>query len=205
MGGTFDPVHQGHLQGALDVSEALKGADVYLMPTKIPVHKTPPKTSIEDRQAMLELAIVDYPQIKLDLRELNAVSNSYTIDTLTQLRAEYTENSALIMVIGMDSFNSLPTWKSFEKFLDLCNIIVLQRPNYEVVKNAFHRHLLAHRVIDAAELREAPAGKLLFLQQTPIDVSATEIRQQFQLQNHSKQLPAKVVDYIQEHHLYTQM
>lgn len=205
MGGTFDPIHCGHLQGARQVSQLLSSDSIYLLPAKVPVHKTAPQVSTAARIAMLEIAIVPFPEIHLDLREVHSATESYTIDTLKQLRADLGEQHPLIMVIGMDSFTTLPDWRGYKQFLSLCHIIVLQRPNYQLVQSPEHHSLMQQRIDNSDELKTSSAGKLLFFQQPPLNISASEIRLQLQKSLTPELLPSAVADYIKQHQLYSSM
>ena len=205
MGGTFDPVHCGHLQGAREVCQLLDTDSIYLLPAKVPVHKTAPHTSTAARLAMLEIAIAPFPEIHLDLREVHSGADSYTLDTLKQLRAELGAQTPLIMVIGMDSFSTLPSWRGYRQFLSLCHIIVLQRPSYQLAESPEHHSLMQQRTESSDELKTSSAGKLLFYQQSPLNISASEIRQQLQKSLTPELLPSAVADYIKQHQLYKSM
>ena len=206
MGGTFDPVHCGHLQAALDVSKLLKGADVHLLPAKVPVHKAQPSTQVEQRISMLQLAIEDYSTLKLDLREIRSLNPSFTIDTLCQLRKELPAKVPLVMVIGMDSYQTLSQWKDNERFLQYCHLIVLQRPQYEmhlgqqaVDQACVYRAPIASQI---EQLLASPNGMVYFFEQAPIDISASEIRKQIVNSETPNLLPPKVAQYINMHQLY---
>ncbi|EPJ44110.1 MAG: hypothetical protein OFPII_37700 [Osedax symbiont Rs1] len=211
MGGTFDPVHQGHIQGALQVSALFDNNAVHLLPAKIPVHKSAPTTSVEQRIEMLQLVVDKTAELQLDLREINRAEQSFTIDTLKQLRRELGATTPLVMVIGMDSFSSLPQWRDSRQFLGYCHILVLQRPPYVDLNDAHkqgkaeleqHREFFAQRIFDVKKLSSAAGGCLYFYQQPPIAISASEIRQQIKNKKHSYLLPIAVANYINQHHLY---
>lgn len=202
MGGTFDPIHQGHLQGALDVSEQLKYCTVHILPTKAPVHKQRPQTSVEQRIAMIEMAIEDYPILQLDRREVDAQEASFTINTLLRLRGELGEKEPIVMIIGMDSFITLPTWHRASEFLGLCHIVVLQRPNYQYVETASLLPYLDARNQDKENLLSKNAGQVFFLEQPLVDISATQIRQNEGAAIASSLLPDIVNNYIEKHKLY---
>jgi len=208
MGGTFDPVHKGHVRGALHVSKLFNNAIVHLLPTKIPVHKAAPSTSNTQRLDMLNLVAAQYKNIAVDVREIESSCASYTIETLKQLRCELGASISLVMVIGMDSFLTLPSWREYEKFLGLCHILVLQRPNYEmeseseVERGEQQQFLMQHRAKDAQQLCNNSAGKLLFFEQPTTDVSASEIRKRVGCRQNSDLLPVEVANYIDQHGLY---
>jgi len=206
MGGTFDPVHKGHVRGALHVSKLFNNAIVHLLPTKIPVHKAAPSTSNAQRLDMLDLVAAQYKNIAVDVREIESPSESYSIDTLKQMRIEAGSSVSLVMVIGMDSFLTLPSWREYEKFLGLCHILVLQRPNYEIDSESKsdeqHQLLMLNRTKDVQQLCNSSAGKLLFFEQPTTDVSASEIRTQVENRQKSDLLPIEVANYIDQHGLY---
>jgi nicotinate-nucleotide adenylyltransferase len=206
MGGTFDPVHKGHVRGALHVSKLFNNAIVHLLPTKIPVHKAAPSTSSAQRLDMLNLVAAQYKNIAVDVREIESACASYTIDTLKQLRSELGASKSLVMVIGMDSFLTLTSWREYEEFFGLCHILVLQRPNYEieseVERGEQYQLLMQHRAKDAQQLCNSSAGKLLFFEQPTTDVSASEIRMQVGCRQNSDLLPIEVANYIDQHGLY---
>ena len=201
MGGTFDPIHCGHLQAAQAVSELLHNADVHLLPAKTPVHKAQPSTQVEQRISMLQLAVEDYPQLKLDLREIRAVNPSFTIDTLRQLRRELAQDIRVVMVIGMDSYQTLGMWKNSESILKYCHIIVLQRPQYEIQpgQGAVYQAPIANSI---EQMLATTHGSVYFFEQAPVDISASEIREQIINSETPNLLPLKVAQYINTHQLY---
>jgi len=202
MGGTFDPIHQGHLQGALDVSKELDSCVVHLLPTKVPVHKELPQTSVEQRITMIEMAIKDFPKLQLDRREVDSQEASYTISTLLRLREELGEKESIVMIIGMDSFITLPSWYCASQFMSLCHIVVLQRPNYQYQETIELEPYLAARNQDKKDLLSKNAGQVFFLEQPPVDISATQIRQNSEATIASSLLPEIVNHYIEKHKLY---
>lgn len=199
MGGTFDPIHSGHIEGALQVSKLLNDTLVHLLPAKVPVHKAAPSTSPQQRIEMLKLAVAEYPLIDLDLREINSPEDSFTIHTLTQLRAQHSESS-IIMVIGMDSYHTLAKWHESDRFLSLCHILVLQRPQYQSETGRFEPD--SALAVNPEELLNTPSGKVFFFEQKPVDISASEIRQQVSNSLSTYLLPPKVAEYINQHQLY---
>ena len=126
LGGTFDPVHFGHLRTGLDVVEQLGLAQLRLMPCAIPPHRIEPVASASERRLMLELAIKNHPKLVVDDRELSREGPSYTVDTLHSLREDYPDN-ALFVLMGTDAFCSLPTWSRWQQILELAHIVVMQR------------------------------------------------------------------------------
>lgn len=204
-GGTFDPVHEGHLAIARS-AHAVLDATIHLMPAADPPHRPPPGASALDRVAMLELALRDEAGLALDLREQRLGGCSWSIDTLHALRTEIGDNAPVALLVGADSFASLATWKSWRELFDLTHFVVASRPG-----NPDHAGLpvelqamLAGRVVDATgPLLAAPAGRVLWLKQSLQPHSATAIRARIASGEPWRQwVPAAVADYIQAHRLY---
>lgn len=204
-GGTFDPVHDGHLAIAR-AAHALLDARVDLMPAADPPHRPAPGASALDRVAMLELALRDEAGLALDLRELRRSGRSWSIDTLRALRTEIGDQAPVALLLGADSFAGLATWKSWHELFALTHFVVASRPG-----NPDHAGLapeleamLAGRAVDSpASLRAVPAGQVLWLQQPLQWHSATAIRARIAAGEPWRQwVPAAVADYIQAHRLY---
>jgi nicotinate-nucleotide adenylyltransferase len=201
MGGTFDPVHVGHLRIALDVCDAFDAATVSLMPCYQPVHREAPVASAADRLAMLTLAIAGCPQLAVDDLELVRAGPSYTVDTLAELRARLGADAPIAIVIGADAFAGFTTWKAWQQIPGLAHIIVVSRPGYQIA--ASPPDMSARPVDDPALLQGSAAGGLLRLSLTMLDVSSTEIRQRL-MQGKSVKclLPDPVIHYIESRGLY---
>lgn len=200
MGGTFDPVHYGHLRAALEVTELFKLDQLKLIPCARPSHRNQPQTPDYMRADMLALAIKHYANLSLDTRELHRPGKSYTVDTLASLREELPEHP-LLLFIGTDAFNQLTSWYQWQRLFDYAHIVVLARPNTELpTLNAFCQQRLAQQ---RDELSQHLAG-LLYLQTiTQLDISATAIRQLIaQGKNPGFLLPDAVIEYIHQHRLY---
>jgi nicotinate-nucleotide adenylyltransferase len=176
FGGTFDPVHLGHLSVAWEAAELLD-AEVRLLPASVPPHRTAPIASAEQRVAMLRAALQGQSRLTLDTRELQRSGPSYTIDTFIELRAEQGERP-LVLLIGADAFAGLPSWHRWRELFDVAHIGVLSRPGIEAVLSDELQEMIAgRRVDDAAALRHVSAGKLIELAVTPLEISATRIRE----------------------------
>ncbi|HWX67251.1 MAG TPA: nicotinate-nucleotide adenylyltransferase [Rhodanobacter sp.] len=176
FGGTFDPVHLGHLSVAWEASELLD-AEVRLLPASVPPHRPPPSATAQQRVAMLHAALQGQSRLTLDTRELERSGPSYTIDTLIELRAEQGERP-LVLLIGADAFAGLPSWHRWRELFEVTHIGVLSRPGVEAVLPDELLQMMAGRhVDDAAALRDVPAGKLIELAVTPLEISATRIRE----------------------------
>src|SRR5579885_3221529 len=129
LGGTFDPVHLGHLRAAWEAGEALD-AEVRLIPTNVPPHRPAPVANAQQRAAILRAALTGQDRLKLDTRELDRAGPSYTFDTLTSLREEIGAQRALVVLLGADAFAGLPSWHRWRELLDLAHIAVLTRPGH---------------------------------------------------------------------------
>jgi nicotinate-nucleotide adenylyltransferase len=176
FGGTFDPVHLGHLSVAWEAAELLD-ADVRLMPASVPPHRPAPTADAAQRTAMLRAALQEQSRLALDTRELERSGPSYTIDTLTELRAEQGDRP-LVLLMGADAFAGLPMWHRWHELFDVAHIGVLSRPGVEaILPAALEAEVAARRVADADVLRSLPAGKLIELAVTPLEISATRIRE----------------------------
>ncbi|WP_158753671.1 nicotinate-nucleotide adenylyltransferase [Dyella sp. S184] len=176
FGGTFDPVHLGHLSVAWEASELLD-AEVRLMPASVPPHRAPPMASAVQRVAMLRAALQGQSRLTLDTRELERSGPSYTIDTLIELRAEQGERP-LVLLIGADAFAGLPGWHRWRELFEVAHIGVLSRPGVEAgFPDELQQVVANRRVQHAAALRHTGAGKLIELAVTPLEISATRIRE----------------------------
>lgn len=203
-GGTFDPIHQGHLQSALYVQQYCQLDRLELIPCHIPPHRAHPGVSSEHRAAMVRLAIAPYPQLTLNLLELEKNSPSYTIETLELLRAKY-PNDTLLFVIGMDSLTQFHSWFRFQDILKLCHLLVCQRPGYQPELAETTALLAEHQLQTVSDLHIQTAGGILLLPNPLLDVSATAIRKSLQQPDipPSELLQIDAVSaYIKAHQLY---
>jgi nicotinate-nucleotide adenylyltransferase len=176
FGGTFDPVHLGHLSVAWEASELLD-AEVRLMPANVPPHRSAPTATSAQRVAMLKAALQGQNRLTLDTRELRREGPSYTIDTLRELRDELGERP-LVLLLGADAFAGLPSWQSWRELFDHAHIGVLNRPGIDVEWSTdLAVEILPRRVDDPKLLHELPAGKVIELSVTPLEISATRIRE----------------------------
>jgi nicotinate-nucleotide adenylyltransferase len=203
FGGTFDPVHYGHLRSALEVKDIFGLDEVRLIPCAKPPHREQPAVTAEMRLQMLELAIKNQPGLKTDTRELDRYNlrqaPSYMVDTLASLRQEFS-TEPLLLFIGTDAFKHLTSWHRWQQLFDYAHIVVMTRPGFETQQlDDFFKARLA----GAKELAQASAGKLCFQQVTQLDISATAIRDMIaRKQNPGFLLPDAVIEYIKQHQLY---
>ena len=211
FGGTFDPIHLGHIKPALDVMQRLGLEELRFIPCSIPAHRTLPIATTEQRLAMLHAAIDEYPGCIIDERELNREGISYMVDTLRSLRNEFKE-STFCLIIGMDAFYGLNKWHQWQDILKLANCIVTYRPGSEFNLDTLHPDLVnvinENQVDSEKEFIEKGSikkntGLLLFMPVTQLDISATDIRQRIkQHQSISDLVPTAVANIIQQQQLY---
>jgi nicotinate-nucleotide adenylyltransferase len=181
-GGTFDPVHEGHLAIARAVSSTFNRS-ICLLPSADPPHRRPPGASAEQRAAMLDLAVADDPMLIVDRRELERRGPSYTIDTLEEVRGEVGPDASVIWVLGIDSLAQLDTWHDWRRIFSLAHVLGAQRPRTEVEKSWLQAQApLVHEEVAprwraVAELATHPSGYYAALPISPLRTeSATEIR-----------------------------
>ena len=204
MGGTFDPIHNGHLRSALEIKQWLEVPEVTLMPSKVPVHRKQPERTGEQRLEMVRLAVADEPALFADDREVHSADASYTVLTLESFRREVGDQAPICMVLGMDAYLSLPSWDRWQELLNLCHIVVVKRPGWvyqpcETMQQVSRRH----EVTDKQKLLNSPAGHVIFHELTPLGISATQIRDLIAAGDSPRYLiPDGVWDYIQQAQLY---
>lgn len=200
FGGTFDPVHYGHLRSALEVKAIFGLTEVRLIPCSQPPHRTQPVAPASMRLDMLRLAINYQPDLVVDTRELDRGGVSYMVDTLKSLRQEFPE-LPLLLFIGADAFNHLTAWHQWQQLFDVAHIVVMTRPCFETQPlDVFFKDRLTD---NRTELAENTAGKLYFQGITQLDISATAIRRMIaEKQNPAFLLPDAVIAYIKQHQLY---
>jgi nicotinate-nucleotide adenylyltransferase len=204
FGGTFDPVHYGHLRSALELVEHLGLSQLRLMPCAQPPHRETPATGALHRAAMVELAVAGETRLRCDERELRRQGASYTIDSLVELRQELGDSHSLCMVLGCDAVAAITGWHRWQELLDWAHIVVIARPGWELPSEGpVAQWLQAHRQDDHNCLRERPDGSILIEQLRPLEISSTEIRRMLARgQSPRYLLPQAVLDYIQAHELY---
>ncbi len=203
LGGTFDPVHIGHLRSALEVAEAYKLDELRLIPSAQPPHRETPMVSAEQRLAMVQLAVAKVPVLTVDDRELKRNKPSWTIDTLLSLRAELATDDQLLLLLGWDAFCGLPSWHQWQSLLTHCHIVVLQRPDADTEAPQVLKDLVAAKSVANVNALQGASGQIAFVWQTPLAISATQIRQRLAAGQSAQFLvPDAVLDYIDTHRLY---
>ena len=208
LGGTFDPVHFGHLRIARETATAMKLPEIRLIPSKTPVHRTRPGASADDRLAMLRLGVAGIPGLSADDRELTRDTPSYTVLTLESLRAEFPLRP-LLWLIGVDAFLRINTWHQWPRLFDMAHFVVLNRPGFAVAQlfsPALADVWQGRLTRDAAELSGSAHGLIYLHTVTPQTVSATDIRNRIAAGADDAALlsllPAPVLAYIRAHQLY---
>ncbi len=199
LGGTFDPIHRGHLQIATRVSAQLGLQQLQLMPCALPVHRDQPHASPGHRCAMIGLAIEGNANLVLNTLELERKGPSYSVDSLREIRRKTDASQALALVLGADAFNGFAGWKAPHEILRLAHLVVCCRPGFEVEKDLYAEQ----RVDSAAELSNRAAGCILLLGVDAIDCSSSAVRAALHAGNTPRQyLAPPVADYIDQHNLY---
>jgi len=209
LGGTFDPIHYGHLRLAEEMLELANLRQIRFIPAGTPPHRNEPQVSAQHRSAMVSLAIADQPDFMLDAREVERATPCYTVDTLLELRAELGAAQPLCLLMGGDAFLQLHTWHDWEQLFGLAHIVVGYRPGFTLQDRihtatpALRRHH-QQRLCTADALSRKPAGGVVELAIPKLEISATLIRSRV-AENRSIRylLPNTVADYIHQHRLYT--
>lgn len=199
LGGTFDPIHNGHLYIANSVAEQLSIPTIKFIPCYQPVHRRATEASVNDRVAMLMLALAKHPQFELDLREIERQGPSYMIDTLKSLRQDY-PGSPLNLLLGADAFENITSWTSWTELLDYGNFIVINRLNYAIrMPDPFFEDKL---ILNSQDLQTLH-GQVYKFEIEPCEISATQVREALKNQKDINNLvPKDVADFIHEQHLY---
>ncbi len=204
MGGTFDPIHNGHLRTAVEVLDRYQYSELRLIPCFQPVHKGWPSVSPQQRLEMAKLAISGDSRLRVDSREMDREGPSYSVDTLRDIRSEIGPNESLIMVLGMDSFLSLPTWQNWQELIQYSHLLVVSRPGWEPdLISELSAFCENYRAASSHELQCAPSGRVWFETLTPLGISSSMIRA-LARKNESIAylLPEPVQKYIEQHQLY---
>ena len=211
FGGTFDPVHFGHLRLAEEAMESLGLARVRWIPAGQPALRNSPMVSAAQRLEMVRLAISDNPRFELDSAEVDAARPSYTVPTLERLRQAHVcgEQRPLVLLVGADAFAGMANWHRWESLFELAHIAVAHRPGFPVnaaslppvLASCFDKRYEA----DPSVLAEAPAGRIVTFAMTQLDISATKIRRLMSNKCNPRYLmPDSLIAYIQTHHLYSE-
>ena len=203
LGGAFDPVHIGHLRGAMAVRDALNLERVDLIPAAQSPLKDQASVDAVHRLAMLERAVANLRGIAVDARELDRPGPSYTADTLEDLRLEHGAERPLVWIIGADILASLPQWSRWRELLDFAHLVVMGRPDAEPHPSEVSAWLEDNK-IDKAGLLSQPSGGVFTLAQPLLDISSSDIRAMLAEGRDPRfLLPDGVMEYISDHALFS--
>jgi nicotinate-nucleotide adenylyltransferase len=206
MGGTFDPVHFGHLRLAQEASEILGLDRVRWVPAGQPWHRGSPLAPAHHRLEMVRLAIGNNDLFELDDAEIRQTAPGYTVETLERLRVEFGAERPLVLLLGTDAFRGLTSWQRWRDLFSLAHIFVAQRPGHSLTPGGMPGALAAEwrkRAGTPDALRERPGGAVITYGTTALDISASAIRAHFaQKRSPRYLLPSPVLDYIESHGLY---
>jgi nicotinate-nucleotide adenylyltransferase len=209
LGGTFDPIHFGHLRLAEEAAQTLQLAGVRFVPSAIPPHRAAPQVSAAHRVAMVELAVKGNPLFSVDTRELRRAGPGYTVDTLAELRQEVGATHPVCLLVGADAFLDLATWNRWHRLFELAHIVVAHRPGYPVdtwqdrMPQPLAREYGSRTMAQPLSVHLAPAGGIVVVPIAALDISSTRIRECLGSGLSPRYLlPDSVLDYIQSNTLY---
>jgi len=204
FGGTFDPIHFGHLRAAIEAVEALGLDELIMLPAGNPPHRSNTFAPAPDRLAMLKLAVRDVPGLNVDDREVMREGFSYMVDTLTEFRAEMGPDTPLALLLGQDAVNDLDSWKEWRRLFELAHIIIMRRPeSSHAYSEELFKQIQQGLTNERDELTQKACGSVLPLELTQLDISSTDIRNRLQQHKSCRfLLPDPVIEYIRESALY---
>ncbi|NHZ60768.1 nicotinate-nucleotide adenylyltransferase [Massilia genomosp. 1] len=207
LGGSFDPVHNGHVALATLFATLLEPDQLRILPAGSPWQKSGLQARDADRIAMLRLAFAGAPHaVTLDLQEIERGTPTYTIDTLRSVRAELGPHASIVFLMGSDQLQQLDSWRAWRQLFELAHIGVAARPGFSMADAALPAAVaeeLTMRRGSLAQLRNTPSGRAYLAETLDVDISATQIRAALQRGEKANSLISPVVlDYIQQHNLY---
>jgi nicotinate-nucleotide adenylyltransferase len=210
LGGTFDPIHYGHLRLAEELGERLRLEEVRFVPSGTPPHRSAPAVGADHRLAMTRLAAAGNARFRVDEREVRRAGPGYTFDTLTELRAEAGDARPLALLLGADAFLEFATWRHWREIFGLAHVAVAHRPGFPVEQWAARmpqplaHEYAARRMQHPLAIHLSPAGGIVVVPFTALDISATAIRDMLNAGASPRYLlPGAVLDYIRSHQLYS--
>ncbi len=210
LGGTFDPIHYGHLRLAEELAGTLRLDEVRFVPSGTPPHRSAPQVAAEHRLALVRLATADQARFKVDEREVRRAGPGYTFDTLKELRVEAGGARPLALLVGADAFLEFATWHRWHEIFGLAHIAIAHRPGFPVERWAERMPQPLAREYSARLMQQPlathlrPAGGVVVVPFTALDISATAIRDMLRIGASPRYLlPDAVLDYIQLHKLYS--
>jgi nicotinate-nucleotide adenylyltransferase len=211
FGGTFDPIHYGHLRIAEEVAEMIDVRKMHFIPAGYPRLRGSPEASLQHRTAMVGLAIEGNPRFILDEREIRRPGVSYSVESLRELKQELGEDATLCFVTGADAFMNLASWHRWRELFELCHFIIAARPghvlteNLDILPQELSAECAPRWVSSVDSLRHATSGMIFIAQTTLLDISATVIRARVAAGKSIRYLiPDVALDYIAVNHLYSE-
>lgn len=204
FGGTFDPIHFGHLRAAIEAVEALGLEELIMLPAGNPPHRGTTFAAAPDRLAMLKLAVSDVPGLSVDDREVKREGYSFMVDTLTEFRTEIGPDLPLALLLGQDAVNDLDSWKEWRRLFDLAHIIIMRRPeSRHAYSGELFEQIQQGLTGDQSVLNQKASGCVLPIELTQLDISSTDIRNRLQQHKSCRYLlPDSVIEYIRQSALY---
>ncbi|BGI50953.1 MAG: nicotinate-nucleotide adenylyltransferase [Arsenophonus endosymbiont of Ceratovacuna japonica] len=205
FGGTFDPIHYGHLIPIEELAKKIGLHHVILLPNNIPPHRIKPKASIQQRLEMIKLAIKNNTLFSISTSELKRKTPSYTVETLISFRQQIGWKKQLGFIIGQDSLISINTWFHWKKILDICHLLVCARPGYTTYFPTIEMQqwLKNHQIYKPEILKNKPYGFIYIANTSLLNISSTKIRKRkYNIKNYKYILPPKVLNYINKNNLY---
>ena len=210
LGGTFDPIHYGHLRLAEELAGKLRLEQVRIVPSGTPPHRSAPGASAEHRLAMVERAAAGNKRFVVDGREVRRSGPGYTFDTLAELRAEAGATRPLVLIVGADAFLEFATWHRWHEIFGLAHVAVAHRPGYplerwsERMPQPLAREYAARLMQQPLATHLSPAGGVVVVPFTALDISATAVRDMLHAGISPRYLvPDVIIEYIQIHRLYS--
>lgn len=213
-GGTFDPIHNGHLGSIAELQKRLSIDRIHLIPAYMPALRDTPSATSRQRLEMLQQVAGSLAGAIVDDREIQRQGTSYTVDSLSELRNEYDQEDQLFFVLGSDAFERLDEWHQWSRLTDYAHLVVMKRPELSAQPSTVSRSIsqdnlelvlewLEERLVDDPLELDGPAGKVVQITLPQIDISATDIRNRVRLKRGIEKLvPKAVSDYVTQHNLY---
>ena len=203
FGGTFDPVHNGHIKTNLAIQKEFNFDSYRFIPCKLPAIKPASTASAEQRVEMLHLAIKNYPKFEIDLREINRSTPSYMVETLESLRVQYKEAS-ITLILGYDAFSSLPKWHQWQEIIKFANLLVINRETFKLeLSESLNNLMQIHLTKNKKAILKSQAGLIYIYNAGAYSISSTQIRAALKEESAvAHQLPKEVEDYIRLNRLY---
>ena len=205
-GGTFDPIHLGHISAASDVAQSLQLDEVRMLLSARPPHRQQPELSADNRFRLLQSALQEYSQLIADDSELRRQGPSYMVDTLSALRKQRaTQDSSLLLILGAEAFSSFMSWHRWDEIIKLAHIVITTRAGFsDQLGSELQEYISAFITTDKSQLKEQTHGKIYQLPVAAINISATDIRKRLKTSEPVQQLlPAKTWALIRENRFYT--